>query len=172
MGNYASCALAGQNGKPSKAAKVILPSGEIKHFYQPIKAAELMLDIPNHFVVNSKSLKVGSRFSAMNADEDLEIPGVYVMFPMKRVNAFVTAADVGALFLAAKRVAGKVRVVPACSADVREVESPAPVSEVDSRGMKMALEELCSPEFKHRMSVCRSKKPLLQTIVEEPLCSR
>lgn len=168
MGNYASCAVAGQNGKHSKAAKVILPSGEIKHFYQPIKAAELMLDIPNHFVVNSKSLKVGRRFSAMNADEDLEIAAVYVMFSMKRVKAVVTAADMGALFLAAKRGAGKVRVVPACSGDVREVESPASASGVDSCGVKMALEELCSPEFKHRMSVCRSKKPLLETIVEEP----
>ncbi|KAJ8442462.1 hypothetical protein Cgig2_022345 [Carnegiea gigantea] len=161
MGNYASCALAGQNGKQSKAAKVILPSGEIKHFYQPIKAAELMLDIPNHFVV-------GRRLSAMNADEDLEIAAVYVMFPMKRVKAFVTAADMGALFLAAKRGAGKVRVVPACSGHVTEVESPAPAPYVDSCGVKMALDELCSPEFKHRMSVCRSKKPLLETIVEEP----
>lgn len=164
MGNYASCALGGQNGKQSKSAKVILPSGEIKHFHQPMKAAELMLEIPNYFVVNSKSLKAGRRFSALNADEDLEMNNVYVMFPMQRVNAFVTAADMGALYLVAKRGApGKVRVVPACSGEVEAMEACE---------TKVGLEEFCSPEFKHRMSVCRSKRPVLETIVEEPSYSR
>jgi len=164
MGNYASCALAGPTGKQSKAAKVIFPSGEIKIFQQPTKAAELMLEIPNFFLVNSRSLQIGRRFSALNADEDLEIANVYVMFPMKRVNSAVTAADMGALFLAANRGgagAGNVKVVPACEVGEGECESPA-------CGVEAAVEEFFSPEFQQRRSsFCRSKKPLLETIVEE-----
>lgn len=158
MGNYASCALAGPIGKQSKSAKVIFPSGEIKIFQQSTKAAELMLEIPNFFLVHSRSLQIGRRFSALNADDDLEIDNVYVMFPMKRVNSIVTAADMAAVFLAASRgAAGKVRVVPACEVEGRECESPA-------REGGEGVEEFCSQEFQHR----RSKKPLLETIVEEP----
>lgn len=164
MGNYASCALA--TGKQSKSAKVIFPSGEIKVLQQPTKAAELMLEIPNSFLVNSRSLQIGRRFSPLNADEDLEIANVYVMFPMSRVSSFVSAADMASVFLAAnRRGSGKVRVVPACSG---EMESPA--REIGVEGVQ---EERCSPEFQHRRSsFCRSKKPLLETIVEEAVFSR
>lgn len=163
MGNYASCALATTMGK-NKSAKVIFPSGEIKQFPQTTKAAELMLEIPNYFLVNSKSLQIGRRFSALNADEDLEIGNVYIMFGMKRVNSLITAADMGAVFLAAKRGAGKVRVVPSCSV---EMESPEPEEEAREE-MKVKVQELLS-EFQHRRSVCRSKRPVLETIVEEPI---
>ncbi|KMT18611.1 hypothetical protein BVRB_2g027410 [Beta vulgaris subsp. vulgaris] len=165
MGNYASCALSTQFGK-NKSAKVILPSGEIKQFQQSIKAAELMLEIPNYFLVNSKSLQIGKRFSALNADEDLEMGNVYVMFGMKRVNSFVNAADMGAVYLVAKRGARKVRVVPSYS-----IESDSPAREEDAPEIKAEIEELLS-EFTHRRSVCRSKKPVLETIVEEPVFSR
>ncbi|XP_074289619.1 uncharacterized protein LOC141614771 [Silene latifolia] len=121
MGNYASCTLGGAHEKHKRAARVIFPSGEIKQFNQPTKAAELMLEIPNYFLVNSTSLQMGRRITALNADEDLEIGDVYVMLSMQRVNSFVTAADMAALYLAAKRGsggrAGKVRVVPACGGE-------------------------------------------------------
>ncbi|KNA11767.1 hypothetical protein SOVF_132030 [Spinacia oleracea] len=169
MGNYASCALS-TIGK-HKSAKVIMPSGEVKQFQQPMKAAELMLEIPGYFLVNSKALKIGRKFSALNADEDLEIGNVYVMFGMKRVNSLITAADMGALFLVAKRgsIGGnKVRVVPSWSV---ESDSPPPHAEEEEEAlddMKVMVEELLS-EFQHRRSICRSKKPVLETIVEEPV---
>ncbi|KAK9742526.1 hypothetical protein RND81_03G179100 [Saponaria officinalis] len=172
MGNYASCTLGGVNGKHNKVARVILPSGEIKQFNHPTKAAELMLEIPNYFLINSTSLQLGRRISPLIADEDLEFGDVYVMFPMQRVNSIVNAADLAALYLAAKRGstrAGKVRVVPACSVEVKEVDKVA--HESDARQGKAVLEgveELLS-EFQHRRSVSRSKKPLLETIVEEPV---
>ncbi|XP_052196109.1 uncharacterized protein LOC127803713 [Diospyros lotus] len=164
MGNYLSCTLSGPAGKQARSARVVLPTGEIRQFQQPVKAAELMLETPNFFLVNSQSLQMGRRFSALNADEDLEMANAYVMFPMKRLNSVVTAADMGALFLAAnaKRVAGGgyVRVLP----------EPRPPQAVPKLTLD-DVEEYSTPEFTHRLSMCRSKKPLLETIAEEPVCS-
>ncbi|KAI3747792.1 hypothetical protein L6452_10447 [Arctium lappa] len=158
MGNYVSCTLT----KHSKGTKVIYLTGEIRRVQQPIKAAELMLESPNTFLVNSKSLRIGARFSAVNADEDLEIASVYVMFPMNRLNTVVATADLGALYLAAKsggKKIGSVRILPE--------NAPTP-----PRLSLENIEELSSPEFKHMISMCRSKKPLLETIAEEPISSR
>ncbi|KAI3502945.1 hypothetical protein L1887_31356 [Cichorium endivia] len=156
MGNYVSCTLTHRNGKYSKATKVILPNGEIRKFQEPVNAAELMLESPNSFVVNSKSLRIGARFSALNADEDLEFASVYVMFPMNRVNSVVTTSDLGSLFISAKKIG---RIAP-------ENEPTQPRLKLEDN------EELVSLEFKRRASMCRSKKPLLDTIDEEHVCSR
>ncbi|KAI3519320.1 hypothetical protein L1887_08350 [Cichorium endivia] len=158
MGNYVSCTLT----KHSKGTKVIYPNGEIRRVQQPINAAELMLESPNTFLVNSKSLKIGARFAALNADEDLEMSSVYVVFPMNRLNSVVTTADLAFLFLAAKSGAnkiGSVRILP------ENAPTPPRLSLED-------IDELSSPEFKQMISMCRSKKPLLETIAEEPICSR
>ncbi|KAL6286720.1 hypothetical protein ACE6H2_011110 [Prunus campanulata] len=189
MGNYVSCTLSTQIAKNSKAAtKVIVPSGEIKQFYVPMKAAELMLETPNFFLVNTKSLHIGRRFSALNADEDLEIGDVYVMFPMKRLNSTVTPADMGALFLtassAAKRLSGRnVRVQPdedqsgeladdEEEEDNKRMENWRENLEHEAAKPKLNLddiEDFSAPEFMHRVSMCRSKKPSLETIAEEPV---
>ncbi|WRX22435.1 PADRE domain - like 10 [Theobroma cacao] len=179
MGNYVSCTLSTPLGKSSKATKVILPSGEIRQFNEPIKAAELMLETPNFFLVNSQSLKLGCRFSPLHADEDLEFANVYVMFPMKRVNSTVTAGDMGALFLAANSAAkkgfgGEVRILPeAEEANLRDV-SLENIEETEKMP-KLNLddiEEFSTPGFMHRLSMSRSKKPLLETIAEEPVRAR
>ena len=169
MGNYISCTLSAPAGKNSRATRVIFPTGEIKQIYEPVKAAELMLETPNFFLVNTCSLQIGRRFSALNADEELEMANAYVMFPMRRLNSTVTDADMGALFLcantAAKRVAGgNVRVLP---------EPPRVEEEVVVPKLNLDdIEEFSTPDFQRRMSMCRSKKPLLETIVEEPASSR
>ncbi|KAG5623676.1 hypothetical protein H5410_008894 [Solanum commersonii] len=183
MGNYISCTLSGPGGnKQSRGVKVIFPSGEIRHFYQPIKAAEIMMETPNFFLVNTRSLHIGRRFSALNADEDLEMGNVYVMFPMKRLNSFVSAADMGALLLTANSVSkrmsiGSLRILPESSvAETEQIQiqiqgnyyekSTLPKLNLDD------IEDFSSEEFNHRLSMCRSKKPLLETIAEEPVCSR
>lgn len=174
MGNYISCTLSAPGSKHLRAIKVIFPSGEIQQFQEPIQAAELMLEMPSFFVVNTRSLQIGRRFSALNADEELEFSNVYVMVSMKKLNSAVSAADMGALLLtanaAAKRVSGgKVRMILP-EYDVEEKENMAmesqPKLNLDD------IEEYSSPEFVHRLSMCRSKKPLLETIAEEPVCSR
>ncbi|KAJ9564522.1 hypothetical protein OSB04_000488 [Centaurea solstitialis] len=158
MGNYVSCTLTPQHGKFSRATKVIFPNSEIRKFREPVKAAEIMMELPNSFIVNSKSLRVGARFSALNADEDLEFASVYVVFPMNRVNAVITTADLGSLFMTAKKIDGG-RI---CSENVP----------TQPRLKSEDIEEMSLPEFKRRISMCRSKKPLLDTIVEEQVCSR
>ncbi|RYR57897.1 hypothetical protein Ahy_A05g023575 isoform A [Arachis hypogaea] len=162
MGNYISCTLAGPGSKNSRGIKVIFPSGEIQQFQEPIKAAELMLEMPSFFVVNTRSLQIGRRFSALNADEELEFSNVYVMIPMKKLNSAVSAADMGALLITANAAAKR-----ASENDMRIMESPSqPKLNLDD------IEEYSSPEVMHRLSLCRSKKPLLETIAEEPVCSR
>lgn len=184
MGNYISCTLSSaQGGKHSRATKVIFPTGEIRQLHEPTKAAELMLETPNFFLVNSQSLHIGRRFSALSADEDLEMANVYVMFPMKRVNSVVTTADMGALFLSAKSTANHPgRVLPAESGDGTDPkllegktgdgywnESEAAVA-VPKLNLD-DIEEFSAPEFIHRLSMCRSKKPALATIAEEAVFS-
>ncbi|WVZ13407.1 hypothetical protein V8G54_010973 [Vigna mungo] len=159
MGNYISCTLSTAGSKHWRGIKVIFPSGEIEEFEEGVKAAELMLEMPSFFVVNTRSLQIGRRFCALNADEELESGNVYVMHPMKRLNSVVRASDMGALLLTAKRVTAKVRVVPE-----KQVEEPKFNFE--------DIEEFSSPEFVHRLSITRSKKPLLETIAEEPVCAR
>jgi hypothetical protein len=184
MGNYISCStLSGApGGKHSRAAKVIFPSGEIQLLHEPTKAAELMLETPNFFLVNSQSLHVGRRFSALSADEDLEMANVYVMFPMRRVNSVVTAADMGALLLTANTTMSKHRRVLPESGDGtpkmlegktadddwhQESEAAAAVPKLNLDD----IEEFSAPEFMHRLSMCRSKKPELETIKEEAVFS-
>ncbi|KAG4202276.1 hypothetical protein ERO13_A05G317100v2 [Gossypium hirsutum] len=168
MGNYVSCTLATPLIKSGKAARVILPGGEIRQFRESVKAAELMLECPNFFLTNSQSLHIGKRFSALTADEELELGNVFLMFPMKRLNSVITAADMAILFMAAnssaKRISsGKVRVLP----ETGNVEEE---KEKSMGGSRLSLEGV--EEFKHRLSVCRSRKPSLETIKEEPVCSR
>ncbi|KZV46566.1 hypothetical protein F511_40659 [Dorcoceras hygrometricum] len=169
MGNYISCTLSGPGGKsnPGKdAVTVIFPGCDVRRFDEPTKAAELMFDMPNFFLVNAKSLQIGERLTALNADQDLEMRNVYVFFPMKRLSSVVKTEDMGQLLLTAskenKRVHfGSVKVSPECDRS-NDKDCSSPKLNLDD------FEEYSMPEyFRHRMSMCRSKKPMLETIVEE-----
>ncbi|KAL8123909.1 hypothetical protein AgCh_011784 [Apium graveolens] len=166
MGNYVSCTLSSplRGKKQSRATKVIFPTGEIRQFYDPVKAAELMLECPNSFLVNSNALQIGRRFSALNADEDLEVATVYVLFPMMRLNSVVTSADMATLFLTAKRVSiGNARILPEISMPTVEHSSEEALPKLNFDD----IEDFSVPEYSQRLSLCRSKKPVLETIAEE-----
>jgi hypothetical protein len=176
MGNYVSCTLAPPLMRNAKATRVILPTGEVKQFREIMKAAELMLENPNFFLVNSRSLHISRRFSPLAADEELEFGNVYIFFPMRRLNSVVTGADMAVLFLAAnsaaKRLrAGKTRVQPDESNS--EVVKGDGVVENDQNDCvpRLSLEGVESG-FSYRLSYCRSRKPILETINEEPIRSR
>uniref|UniRef100_A0A2P2PM69 DUF4228 domain-containing protein n=1 Tax=Rhizophora mucronata TaxID=61149 RepID=A0A2P2PM69_RHIMU len=178
MGNYISCTLANPMVRSSKGSRVIFPSGEIRQFRDPIKAAEIMLECPNYFVANSQSLRVGRRFSPLSADEELELGNVYLMFPMQRVNSVVTAADMAVLFMAAnsaaKRISGgssKVGVLPE-SGSQNVPESSRESEDGGPRLSPEGVEGFPVPEFSYRLSLRRSRKPTLETIKEEPVRSR
>ncbi|EEF34306.1 conserved hypothetical protein [Ricinus communis] len=180
MGNYMSSKLANPiHRKSRKSTKVVLPTGEIRKIRQPTatKAAELMMDVPGFFVVNTKSLKIGKRFYPLSADDDLEKGNVYVMYPMYRKNSVVTAGDMVVLFVTANKVMKRgackgndinIKVLP-------ESQSSAAEGVEDEASPRLSLEgieHVSTPQFRYRMSISRSKKPLLETIQEESICSR
>ncbi|CDY38422.1 BnaA10g17360D [Brassica napus] len=163
MGNYVSSALSKTSSSP--AARVILPDGEVRRIHEPTKAAELMMEIPSFFLVDAKSLKIGRKFNPLAADDDLQIKSchVYIAFPMTRATSAANASDMARLFAAAKKQQ-RSRVGPKSSGedDVKMISLSA--------GSKLNLEdieEFSAAEFMHRISVSKSKKPKLETIVEE-----
>lgn len=108
MGNYVSCALSkttSSNSSSSPAAKVILPDGGVRDINVQTKAAELMMEMPSHFLVEAKSLKIGRKLTPLSADDDLDVGGchVYVAFPMTRVASAANASDMARLFMAGKK---------------------------------------------------------------------
>ncbi|KAK1320242.1 hypothetical protein QJS10_CPA03g00474 [Acorus calamus] len=172
MGNYVSCASLTSNATHSKMeTKVVLPSGEVRRLDNiQSNAAELMLDSPGHFAAAARSLVEGRRFSPLAADEELELGEVYVMFPMRRVDSFVTRADVGRVVLAAAAAAAAAEAARRAQKGARVgPEAAAAEGVVVEEARRVVLE---GAEFRQRLSVCRSRKPLLETIVEEGVCSR
>ncbi|TKY45333.1 hypothetical protein E2542_SST30716 [Spatholobus suberectus] len=173
MGNYVSCTLAPPLMKNAKATRVIIPTGEVKQFREIVKAAELMLEHPNYFLVNSRSFTLveGSPLSALTKIWSL---GTCTFFPMRRVNSLVTAADVAVLFLAANSAAkrlsgGKARVLPDNGGgDRRQEEEKGSKTESSVEIPRLSLEGVESG-FQYRLSYCRSRKPVLETINEEPV---
>ncbi|XP_008800930.1 uncharacterized protein LOC103715169 [Phoenix dactylifera] len=175
MGNYVSCTLSVGAGGSTGAITVILPGGEVRRMEGLVNAAELMLDAPGHFLVNTRSMQVGRRFAALSADEDLEMGDVYVMMPMKRLNSVITAADMAVLLLAANKKVrrasgGNSRVLPACtSSSPKNPLAGHELDEVDDDVPTMTT-AMAMEDFKYRL--CRSRKPTLETIEEEGISSR
>ncbi|KAJ6899182.1 hypothetical protein NC652_025615 [Populus alba x Populus x berolinensis] len=159
MGNYISCTL---------ATPLMKNSREVRQFREPVKAAEIMLECPNFFLANSQSLHIGRRFSALSADEELESGNAYLMFPMKRVSSVVTAADMAVFFIAANSAAKRIsggnsnRVLPESGGDQNVQES---IEGSENGAARLSLEG----EYKYRLSCSRSRKPMLETIKEEPV---
>ena len=109
---------------------------------------------------------------------------VYVMFPMRRLNSVVTMADMGALFPAANSTAKHRRFIPESGDDstpnylLEGKEDDDDDDWHESAGNVAVpklnlddIEEFSAPEFIHRLSMCRSKKPVLETIAEEAVFS-
>lgn len=177
MGNYASCTSFTRphfiRETRSRELKVVLPGGEICLFRGPITAAELMLECPGFFVVNSLALYIGRRFSPLGADEELEYGNVYFMFPMKRASSMVTAADMAAVYTASRLASKQISSakVVALPDEMSTREATATSSGRSERGDVVAegflLAAAAAPEFLCRLSSCRSKKPSLETIKEE-----
>ncbi|XP_078179151.1 uncharacterized protein LOC144573281 [Carex rostrata] len=164
MGNYLSCTLVKASAGGS-TIKVILPDDQVGRFNGSVIAAELMLDAPGNFLAEARCMHLGHRLKALSADEELEMGSIYVMLPMNRLNAVVTAADMARLLVLAtkeaKRVPPSARVQPdsVCVADmvvvarVDDVDDPETAAEIG--------------EFKHRLSCGRSRRPTLETIQEQ-----
>ncbi|RDX77218.1 hypothetical protein CR513_42695, partial [Mucuna pruriens] len=166
MGNYISCTLAPPLMKNARATRVIFPTGEVKQYKEQVNAAELMMECPTHFLTNSKSLHIGRRFSPLAADEDLECGNVYIFFPMRRLNSLVTAADVALLFMAANMAAKRI----SANKDLISCDHSTNAA-VNDEVPRLSLEGI-ETGFPNRLSYCRSRKPRLETINEEPIWLR
>ncbi|OWM86257.1 hypothetical protein CDL15_Pgr011081 [Punica granatum] len=169
MGNFVSCThmvtpLIMNKSSKTRSITVVFPDGEIRQFrgQTVIAAAELMFECPNFFLANSRSLHVGRRFSALSADEELEIGNLYIMFPMKKLNSMITAVDMAPLRLMGVQVSCENKN----DRQGMEFEDPGP-AQIDE-----AQWQSTAPIYKPRLSACGSRKPLLETIREDPVCSR
>ncbi|XP_022728201.1 uncharacterized protein LOC111283840 [Durio zibethinus] len=81
MGNYISTVTC----RPSDTAgKVLLWDGSVQEFSWPLTAAELMLEHPQHVVVEFQAAVNEKRPIPLPADQKLDMNKVYVMIPVKR----------------------------------------------------------------------------------------
>lgn len=94
MGNYVSCV---SSKVPSNVVKVITLYGSVQEFGSAMKAADLMLDNPQHFVCHSSALQTGRRISALSADEELELGHLYFLLPMRKLNHSLSPSDMASL---------------------------------------------------------------------------
>ncbi|KAF5206150.1 hypothetical protein FRX31_004263 [Thalictrum thalictroides] len=101
MGNTTSCAPLVLNGG---VIKVLFKDGRVQVFTKPIKAVELMLEHPRHFVCDSSDLKVGHRIPGLAADEELERRHLYLILPIEMLYSVLTTDEMDALSLNVSKV--------------------------------------------------------------------
>uniref|UniRef100_A0A0V0GQ72 Putative ovule protein n=1 Tax=Solanum chacoense TaxID=4108 RepID=A0A0V0GQ72_SOLCH len=88
---------------------------------------------------------------------------------MKRVNSVVTATDMTVILLAANSAAKR---ISSGNGRISPEDSPAPESNVAGDRDSGEVEVFpVGREMKYRLA-CRSRKPSLATIMEEPVSSR
>lgn len=78
MGNHFSFHASDTTGK------VVYCDGSVQEFDQPLTVAELMLEHPQHVVVEFHSAMNQKRPIPLPADKKLEMRNIYLMLPMKR----------------------------------------------------------------------------------------
>ena len=94
MGNYISC---DSTNVESNVMKVIKLYGNVQEFERPMKAAELMLDNPQHFVCHSTAVQTGRRILALSADEELELGNLYFLLPMQKLHSSPSPSEIASL---------------------------------------------------------------------------
>ncbi|XP_068642095.1 uncharacterized protein [Aristolochia californica] len=90
MGNSASCSPCLAS---TRTIRVGFRDGRVEEYRRPLKAAELMLENPRHFVCDSNNLKVGHRVPCLTADEDLEPRRLYLLLPMDMLFSVLTSEE-------------------------------------------------------------------------------
>ncbi|GLJ46357.1 hypothetical protein SUGI_0977160 [Cryptomeria japonica] len=181
MGSYLSCGSS--HIFPSNTVKVVAYNGELQEFQKQIKAAELMLENPQHFVCHADSLQVGRRINPLSADEDLELGHLYFLLPMSKLQGVVSDSDMASIAVRAKSAMKKgsknfeKKIIPLFgdmvfqdkARDHDDLGGDLPgglnivvVPKMDVEG----LSELQIDLGKYRLSKSRSWRPNLETIRE------
>ncbi|KAG6432710.1 hypothetical protein SASPL_104295 [Salvia splendens] len=78
MGNAAPRCL------PDAGGRVILSDGGVVTYDEPLTAAELMLEHPQHVVVEFKPIASGKKAAPLPADQKLEIRKTYLMLRIRK----------------------------------------------------------------------------------------
>ncbi|KAK8569423.1 hypothetical protein V6N13_046478 [Hibiscus sabdariffa] len=161
MGNAASCApsIASSGG----AAKVVFPDGSLQMYTKPVKAADLMVENPGHFVCDSSSLTVGSRVHGLTADDELERRRVYFLLPMDLLYSVLTQEEMSCLSCKATKALKHAsfnigRIFPEFCIFPSEATKTAPKNSAGD----------VAEDSVERFSKQRSWKPALETILETP----
>eukprot|EP01018_Ginkgo_biloba_P027364 Gb_05765 [translate_table: standard] len=188
MGNYRSCACRNTN-----SGKVIAFNGRILEFQKPIKAAELMLENPQHFVCHSNALQTGHRIAALSADEELEQGNTYLLLPMDKLRSVVSPSDMAALALRSESSLVKVssnskvmaKIFPVLFGDIWQLpidrKDGIATGELCKQQEAVKMAEFVVPKLRlddvphqqlgfvnERPSGCRYWKPVLEAIIESP----
>lgn len=124
MGNHASCFFVGSSN--AQTAKLFDSQGNLQRVKLPIKAAELMLEQPGHFIALVDELRLSRRMKAMRADDELLVGKIYVLVPSGRVNSKVSELEMAIIDLACKKRASTKqsgsKVLPAMMVEPKEEE--------------------------------------------------
>jgi hypothetical protein len=187
MGNSVLCA---SNSVPSSTVKVIHWNGSVQGFQRILKAAELMLDNPQHFVCHANGLQIGRRINPLSADEDLDLGHLYFLLPMTKLHSVLSGADMASLAFKANSAmktpskwSSGARILPLFGDFLMRpllerkngdllMEEEKQISEAQEEEFavpKLNLEdvpELSMALAQLRLRTCRSWKPKLETITE------
>ncbi|XP_078160079.1 multidrug resistance protein ABC transporter family protein [Carex rostrata] len=142
----------------STGGKLIFSDGTTDSLTEPITVAEIMLNHPNHYVIDSHLVPTkGTKLNPLPADHVLDPNKVYLLLPVTRGKL---SAEEARRVLASAR--STKRLTRSCSAPI----SPEVVEIETSPMIAGVLEEV--PEFMtvSRQLSCKGWKPSLGTIVE------
>ncbi|MQL91584.1 hypothetical protein Taro_024199 [Colocasia esculenta] len=144
MGSYISSR---RRTSDATAGKVVLPDGTVRTFPRGTSVAELMLEYPQHFVIELRSLMAGTRGEALPADQKLDTGRVYLVLPMKQGGAAaLSAAEARRLLLRSRSSLRPGSFLPpssACSSP--STNSSSPNSDSSSRGASFIRKKKSRP---------------------------
>lgn len=103
MGNAAASCAPSIICSSTGVVKVLFSDGTLEIHTRPVKAGELMLQNPGHFVCDSSHLKVGHRIPGLLAEEELDRcrhgrqRGLYYLLPMEMLYSVLTNEELNSL---------------------------------------------------------------------------
>merc|ERR1711915_148817 len=188
MGNSVSCV---PSKVPYSAVKIIRLYSSVQEFKKPMKAAELMLDNPQHFVCHSTALENGRRISALSADEELESGHLYFLLPMHKLHSSLSPSEMDSLALQADLALRKstsksmrlAKILPVLGTQFRADrkvrafnggdESNGGTKTAEAQDLGVSKSEVDDGDDlvqlkRLNLRNCKYWKPVLETIVESP----
>lgn len=99
MGN---CGLGG-HAHFKQIVKLVHSNGLIEEFLRPVKAGELLVDYPEHFICHAESLSqlmMGTScglLASLSEEDEMDIGHIYFLLPKRMLDSPLTRTDIAAL---------------------------------------------------------------------------